>query len=291
MIFLFKMFLLANITAFISLVIASITDIKTREVPDWLNYGLIIFGLGSRLIYSIALSDINFFLYGLAGFFVFFIIANLMFYSAQWGGGDSKLLMGLGAVIGLNFNFNEMPFILIFWINIILIGAIYGLLWSFAVAFRNRRSFLKDLKSRAKKSAKIRRYLLIVCLAVLLSAFFIDSISTRVLLVIFVFSILLIFYISIFIKSVEKVCMLKLIEPEKLTEGDWIAKDVFVNKKRICGPKDLGIEKKQIKQLINLKRKGLVKKILIKEGIPFVPSFLVAFIVTLLLGNWLLLFI
>jgi len=285
------MFLLTNVTAFISLVIASITDIKTREVPDWLNYGLIIFGLGSRLIYSIALSDINFFLYGLAGFFVFFIIANIMFYSAQWGGGDSKLLMGLGAVIGLNFNFNEMPFLLIFWINIILIGAIYGLFWSFAVAFRNRKRFLKDFKIRAKKLAKIRRFLLIICLAVLLSAFFIDAASTRVLLVVLVFSLLSIFYISIFVKSVEKVCMLKLVEPEKLTEGDWIARDVIVKKKRICGPKDLGIEKKQIRQLIELKRKGMVKKILIKEGIPFVPSFLAAFIVTLLFGNWILLFI
>jgi len=124
-----------------------------------------------------------------------------------------------------------------------------------------------------------------------LSAFFINPIATRVLLVTLVFSMLLIFYISIFIKSVEKVCMLKLVEPEKLTEGDWIARNVIVNKKRICGPKDLGIEKKQIEQLIQLKRKCLIKKILIKEGIPFVPSFLIAFIITLWFGNWLLLFI
>ena len=201
MIFLFKMFLLSNITAFISLVIASITDIKTREVPDWLNYGLIIFGLGSRLIYSIALLDISFFLYGLAGFFVFFVIANLMFYSAQWGGGDSKLLMGLGAVIGLNFNFREMPFLLIFWINLILIGAIYGLFWSFVLAFKNKNKFLRDFRERIKKSAKIRRFLLIICLTVLLSTLFIDFITTRVLLVILVFSSLLIYYISIFVKS------------------------------------------------------------------------------------------
>ncbi len=290
-ILLFKMFLLTNITVLISLIIASITDIKTREVPDWLNYGLIVFGLGSRLIYSIALSDFSFFLYGLTGFLVFFIIANIMFYSAQWGGGDSKLLMGLGAVIGLNFNFNEIPFLLIFWINIILIGSIYGLFWSFVVAFKNRKNFLKDFKARAKKLAKIRRFLLIISSAILLSAFFINVLMTKIFLVILVFSALLIFYSTIFVKSVEKTCMLKFVEPEKLTEGDWIARNVIVNKKRIAGPKDLGIEKEQIKQLIALKRKGLIKKILIKEGIPFVPSFLIAFIVTLEFGNWLLLFI
>lgn len=274
-----------------SLIIASITDIKTREVPDWLNYGLIIFGLGSRLIYSVALSDFSLFLYGLAGFFVFFVIANLMFYSAQWGGGDSKLLMGLGAVIGLNFNFKEMPFLVIFWINIILIGSIYGLFWSFVLAFKNKNKFLSDFRARIKKSVKIRRFLLIICLTVLLSAFFVDILMIRFLLVILVFSSLLIYCISIFVKSIEKTCLLKYVEPEKLTEGDWIAKNIIIKKKRICGPKDLGIEKKQIKQLIQLKRKGLIKKVLIKEGIPFVPSFLIAFIITLWFGNWLLLFI
>jgi len=285
------MFLLSNVIAFMSLIIASITDIKTREVPDWLNYGLIIFGLGSRLIYSVALADFSFFLYGLAGFFVFFVIANLMFYSAQWGGGDSKLLMGLGAVIGLNFNFKEMPFLVIFWINIILIGSIYGLFWSFVLAFKNKNKFLSDFMARIKKSVKIRRFLLIICLTVLLFAFFVNILMIRFLLVILVFSSLLIYYISIFVKSIEKTCLLKYVEPEKLTEGDWIAKNIIIKKKRICGPKDLGIEKKQIKQLINLKRKGLIKKVLIKEGIPFVPSFLLAFIITLWFGNWLLLFI
>ncbi len=285
------MFLLSNVTAFISLIIASITDIKTREVPDWLNYGLIIFGLGSRLIYSVALADFSFLLYGLAGFFVFFIIANLMFYSAQWGGGDSKLLMGLGAVIGLNFNFMEMPFLVIFWINIIIIGSVYGLLWSIALAFKNKNRFSADFMARIKKSAKTRRFLLIISLAILLSAFFADMPMIRFFLVILVFSSILIYYISIFVKSVEKTCLLKYIEPEKLTEGDWIAKNIIIEKKRICGPKDLGIEKKQIKQLINLKRKGMIKKVLIKEGIPFVPSFLMAFIITLWFGNWLLLFI
>jgi len=285
------MFLLSNVIAFMSLIIASITDIKTREVPDWLNYGLIIFGLGSRLIYSVALADFSFFLYGLAGFFVFFVIANLMFYSAQWGGGDSKLLMGLGAVIGLNFNFKEMPFLIIFWINIILVGSIYGLFWSFVLAFKNKNKFLSDFMARIKKSVKIRRFLLIICLTVLLSAFFVDIPMIRFFLVILVFSSLLIYYISIFVKSVEKTCLLKYVEPEKLTEGDWIAKNIIIKKKRICGPKDLGIEKKQIKQLIQLKRKGLIKKVLIKEGIPFVPSFLLAFIITLWFGNWLLLFI
>jgi prepilin signal peptidase PulO-like enzyme (type II secretory pathway) len=49
----------------------------------------------------------------------------------------------------------------------------------------------------------------------------------------------------------------------------------------------LGIEKKQIEQLIRLKKKGKIDTIRIKEGIPFVPGFLLAFIAALVWGNWL----
>ena len=56
-----------------------------------------------------------------------------------------------------------------------------------------------------------------------------------------------IFYLWIFIKSVETTSMFKYVEPKELTEGDWIAKDYKVDGKYICGPKDLGIEKRQIR--------------------------------------------
>jgi len=96
---------------------------------------------------------------------------------------------------------------------------------------------------------------------------------------------ILTFYLWIIIKAVENSCMLKYVKPEQLTEGDWIAKDVKIGGKYITGPKDLGIEKKKIKILIDLYKKRKVKKILIKEGIPFVPSFFIAYIITLIFGN------
>ncbi|MBI2142083.1 hypothetical protein HYU15_01165 [Candidatus Woesearchaeota archaeon] len=85
--------------------------------------------------------------------------------------------------------------------------------------------------------------------------------------------------------------MLKYVGPEKLTEGDWIAKDVYVNRKYVCGPKDLGIEKSQIRKLMKYKLQGKIRKVLIKEGIPFVPSFLIAFLLSVKFGNLLLMLI
>ena len=40
------------IIAFVALIAGSYTDIKKREVPDWISLGLIFVGLGARLIYS-----------------------------------------------------------------------------------------------------------------------------------------------------------------------------------------------------------------------------------------------
>ena len=96
-----------NIIITTALLIGSYTDIKKREVPDWLNYSLIFSGLGLRLMYSLATFDYSYLAFGLFGLAVMLIFALFMFYTGQWGGGDSKMLMGLGALIGLRLDINS----------------------------------------------------------------------------------------------------------------------------------------------------------------------------------------
>ena len=90
--------LVVTITA---LAAASFTDIKKREVPDWLNYGLVVFGLGTNLLLSVAFWTWTYIAYSVFGMLALFAIAYFMFYAGQWGGGDSKMLIGLGSVFGL----------------------------------------------------------------------------------------------------------------------------------------------------------------------------------------------
>jgi len=97
------MLLIAIIIAFVALVISTITDIKKREVPDYISYGLTFIALGISVIYSIVYLDYTYISQSIMGFIVGLIIAYAMFYMGQWGGGDSKLIMGLGAVLGFNF--------------------------------------------------------------------------------------------------------------------------------------------------------------------------------------------
>lgn len=269
----------------IVLIIASYTDLKTREVPDWLNYGLIIMGLSLNLIASIVFNNYSFFINSIAGFIAFLLLGYLMFYTGQWGGGDSKAIMGIGALLGLDISLVKFPFLISLLINIFLIGAVYGLLWSGFLALKSfnsfRRPFYKMIQD--KKFIKIRNYSLAIFISLAFILLFIKDfklVSTLILLDILIFTMI---YLWAFIKSVEKACMMKYVKPEQLTEGDWIVKDISYKGRKIVGPNDLGINMSQIRQLIKLYRAKKIKNILIKEGIPFVPSFLLGYVASLIL--------
>lgn len=281
-----------------ALIVASITDLKTREVPDFLNYGLVFFGVALNIMLSIFYADYRFFLGSIIGLAASYGIGWLMFYAGQWGGGDSKMLMGLGSLFGIPFALQN-SFMLAFLLNILLAGAIYGLLWVFWLAFSKRKKYGASFKKLT--STPQHRTLRFICLGMLLSVLALIPIDFAPLLALISIDIApyalkmmvlwllffpaLLYYVWLLIKCVEKSSMLVLLPISKLTEGDWIVKDVHIKGKYICGPKDLGISKKQIKLLRQYGQKKLISKILVKQGIPFIPSFLLALLFTLLWGN------
>ncbi|MBW2976016.1 A24 family peptidase [Candidatus Woesearchaeota archaeon] len=278
--------------AFFVLLIGSCTDLKTREVPDWVNFGLIGTGFGVNILFSVIYWKISFIIGSVVGFAAFFALAWVMFYTGQWGGGDSKILMGLGALIGIDI-FSNKFFLADFLINALLIGALYGILWSGALVFKNSKKFSRKFKNYIanKKINAAKKLVFVLFAAIILISFFAPDNLVRLMLLYLALISVTTFYLWIAIKAVENSCMLRYVAPEKLTEGDWIAKEVRVDGKYITGPKDLGIEKKKISLLVKLYKQGKVRKILIKEGIPFVPSFFIAYVATLVYGNLVLLMI
>ena len=73
------MFCLAGIL----LCIGSYTDMKTREVPDYLTYGMIMIGIGLRFIYTILTGHWQYFLEGfwvLKKAFLFLMLKNLLIF-------------------------------------------------------------------------------------------------------------------------------------------------------------------------------------------------------------------
>ena len=283
--------MLIIIICLIALIVGMITDFKTREVPDWLNFSLIFSGIGINLIATIIYSNWSFIINSLVGLAFGVVIALIMFYGGQWGGGDSKMIMGLGALLGLNISkFQLLPifnsFFVSFFVNMLLIGSIYGLIWISVLAVKNRKKIVKKFKELRHERIFVRiRWVFLFLLLTIIVIMFLDLGLMKFYLIGFILAAFFIAYLWNFVKAVEEISMIKKVNVEELTEGDWIVKDIIVNKKRICGPKDLGISRKQIKALLKLKQNGKIKKITIKEGIPFIPSFLLAFIVTIILGN------
>ena len=272
------------IVALIVMIVGSVTDFQKREVADWVNYGLFFAAIGLRLLYSAVTLNPMVLVDGFMGFLFFTLLGMLMFYSGQWGGGDTKMIIGLGTLFGLSlFPFNiynvSNSLIIAFIVNSIFLGSFYGFAWSAVLTFNNMEKFLVQWKRASSQ-------LLIFKIMVLLFAFFLVILSMfminfRLMLIPLAVISILMLYTYIYTQTIEKTCMVKMLPPSKVTEGDWINKEVKVKGKYICGPKDLGISKKQIALLKKLR----VKKIPVKIGIPFVPSFLLGFIAVMLVGN------
>ncbi len=266
---------------FIWLFTASIFDIKTREVPDWLNFSLIAIGLSASLIYSIFSWDYWFFVYSLLGLAVAFVIAVIMSYTKQWGDGDSKMLLGIGACLGFNwhfafFDFANWPILLYFFINSLVVGAVYGMFWAFGLGIVHRKEFVLEFK-------KWKYWMFVLPLAFILVFSVFSLLFTAPFNFMFICLVVAIgigFYLLFFIKIVEKACMYKYVKIGKLVPGDWTAEMIKRNGRLVCNKKDV-LDEKQISLFKRLK----VKSVLVKEGIPFVPSFFLGFIFSLIFGN------
>jgi Flp pilus assembly protein protease CpaA len=275
------------VIALLVLIIASYTDIKTLEVPDWLSYSLVAIGLAANLIFTIHYSDFSFIIASLIGLVVSVALGLLMFYTGQWGGGDSKVLFGLGALLGISYPFTIGIYIK-FLLNLLVVGAAYGLAWVLFMIVRNWKKIAKNAK-KAFNEKRFRKQKLITgifCIAAAVMLQFAPfDYDIKVLFLIMLAIIYLLNYLLAIVKIVENVSMIKMVEPEKLTEGDWIVDEIKIDGKYIAGPKDLGIEKKNIQELLKYKAQGKIDKVKVKYGIPFVPSFLIAMLYTVITGQ------
>jgi len=270
------------IVALFVLAVASYVDLRILEVPDWVNYAGIAAGLGIHLIFSLQQWNWWPVASSAIGFGIAFAIACLMFYTGQWGGGDAKLLMALGALIG--FEPEKFGFGSSFLINLVFIGGAWGIVWSGTLAIRNWKTFWKTFRtlSHKKPYSRIRISAMIITVILVITALILLQYQLELIALALV--VYFTCYSIIFVKSVEMSCMHKWVTPDKLTEGDWLVKPVKIGKTVIAPPR-LGLEKKQVELLQKLYKQKKIDKILVRYGIPFAPAFLFAFAATLAFGN------
>jgi Flp pilus assembly protein protease CpaA len=249
---------------------AAIQDIRKREVADWLNYSLIIFAIGFRFFYSLFSEQRAFFVQGVIGLGIFFILGNLLYYGKFFAGGDAKLLIALGAIIPVSQSFfRNIHYFSFFLISFLFTGAVYGVLWSLVLAKKNYSMFKHDFFKKIKSEKKSIAFSLLVGMIFLFFGIF----FRYYLFFAFSFLFFLLPYLFLFAKAVEDTCMIKKINTRILAEGDWLYKNVMVGKKLIKSKWD-GLSGEEIRLLRKHK-----KEVLIRQGIPFIPAFWISFLI------------
>jgi len=258
----------------IALIVASICDLKTREVPDTITYSMIAVGFITKFIYSLNTTQWSYLSNTIIVTTILFGLGLIMYYSKQWGGGDVKLLAGIGAMF-TNYNAGQI-FSLNLIINLFVVGALYGIIAAIIISLKNSKKL-----SKKKKIPKVSLYLKIISIIIAITLIILLIITHSNLYIILIITILLLFQVYRLIKPLEELLMYKYYPVSKLTEGDWVLEKIKFKDKVLCIPRKTGITKKEI----GLLKKYKITKVLVKEGIAFVPAITIATVLTLFLGN------
>ena len=243
---------------------ATVQDLKTREVANWLTFSLIAVALAFRVSIGIFLGTWGVLLWGLIGGAVFVGCAYAFYYGRVFAGGDAKLLMGLGLALPYQSLDGLLTWGSAFLFALFFCGAIYTLVYSIRLVTCHWDRFRKTFRLEFLN----QRWLF--ALSVVLSgilAFFASGL-------LWMFGSVFLFAIPIlyaYLQSVERACMIRLMKPEHLREGDWLLKSVHVAGKTI----DASVHGLSLKEIMFLQTHK--KSAIIKEGVPFVPAFLFAY--------------
>lgn len=120
------MFYVVAAVAFVLLVIATIFDLRTREIPDWISLTIGFVATASSLAGWLGLSIGWVALGGLVGL----AVGYGLFRFAHFGGGDAKLIIAIGMLVG--------PVGLL----IVLLGmSIFGGVLALVAMFRGQRDY------------------------------------------------------------------------------------------------------------------------------------------------------
>jgi len=252
---------------------AIIQDFRKREVANWWSFSFIAIVLVSRSFLSIHEKNWGYISWGLIGLLAGFVLANIFYYARMFAAGDAKFMIGFIAVIPFSFILKEnLMLLLIFLFSFLIAGSIYGAIYSFVLGIIHRKTLSKEFKRQFlnyKQSVLIAMIagLVLIILAIAFNQYFWASFCILIML-----SPLLLIYA----KATEESCMNKFVLAKELTIGDWIVKPLKSGRD-IIRPNWEGLDEKQLKQL----QKHPNKKVLVKYGIPFTPTFLLGLVLML----------
>ncbi|MFH1450670.1 MAG: A24 family peptidase [archaeon] len=261
----------------------SYTDIKIREVPNWITFPLIGVMLLLRFIdYAITRNAGNL-VYSLITGGVFLAIGLFMFYTSQWGGADLKMLtafgFGFGTLLG-PFSpqyVGPWPFGITLLMNLLIIAACYSIIFGLGVSVGNKKVYEETKKSM--KQYEMHGIFLL---------FIVGSLAAMFDPIYFLVAMLAPLWLLMrYMKSVEKHCLNRLRSWDQVVEFDVPIKDIKVKGKVVMNSKDPnGFTPEKLKYMKQLAREGKIpKQIKVKWGLPLTPAFPMALLMSVFFGD------
>lgn len=227
----------------LALVIATYVDIKKREVPDSLTYVLIALGIFMATLSSIFSWSGAPLVASLTGLFIAYCIGALFYYGGQWGGGDAKMLMGLGALWGVHLLplFNQttittqiIPLLLWYILAVLFAGLLYGVLLLFVKICIHFSTFKKALYKKLHEPQIKKTRILIIILTILFLILGLTSFISAMQFFFIGLAVLLIvaYYVLLWAKVAEETLLIGNLSVNDATPGEWVAKSVFIPTKK-----------------------------------------------------------
>lgn len=267
------------VLALIWVIFAVVQDLRTRDIFNWISFSLVFFALGFRFFYSLfSEQGFGFFYHGVLGLLIFIVLGHLLFYGMFFGGGDAKLMMALGAILPFTTDFyTNLRLFIVFLLVFLFVGAIYSLVASLVLGLKNFRDLRKEFPRQLKKNKK--RVSILVSLAIIFLVLgFLDFMLFYLGILVFILP-----YLYIYTKAVDESCMVKKVKTGRLTEGDWLYKDVKVEKGKVKADWG-GLDREDINKI---KKKH--KEVWVRYGVQFSPVFLISLLIFIYLwetGLW-----
>jgi preflagellin peptidase FlaK len=275
------------------LALASWVDLKTGEVPEKHSIGLAMVVALASIGCAVFYWNLDYVIQPLFAGLVAFAASYVIFYLGQWGGGDVKILGGIGGLLGFlqadgfawpnnTFLGSAIPPLLTYTVNMAFIASPYVLVYTLFLGARQPRVFGVFLRRFLG-----RRVLFTFGVSLLPLIF---AVYYRVFFLAYVYALVpAMVAASTYMKTVEDELMTKTIGVSELKEWDIIAEEVAVDGEQVAPKGNIeGVTPEQLARIKQLCAEGKIPQtIKTKWGVKFVPVLLLALPMTLYLGNML----